>query len=64
MVVGVGVGVSVGRAIGGRLAAGGSFEPILPAIMSTTPTSPRTMGSAQEERRFTWPSLAAAPTIR
>jgi hypothetical protein len=37
---------------------------MLPAIMSTTPTSPRTMGSAQEERRFTWPSLAAAPTIR
>src|SRR5687767_13561682 len=60
----VGWMVALGRAIGGRLAAGSSPRPTVPAIMSAAPATPRMIGSAQEDRRFTWPSLAAIPTGR
>ncbi len=47
--------VALGRAIGGRLAAGSSPRRMVPTIMSATPATARMIGSAQEERRFTWP---------
>lgn len=60
---GVGVvratGLGLGVVIGGRLGVVGSSRSRVPAIMSTTPATPRMIGSAHDERRFTWPSLAA-----
>src|SRR5687767_10083869 len=57
-----GVEVVVGK--GGMLVAGAASRSRVPTIMSATPANPSTVGSAQEERRFTWPSLAAVPTHR
>ena len=54
----------VGVRIGSRDGAGSPPESKEPTIMRATPATPRMSGSAQEERRFTCPSLAARPIGR
>lgn len=46
-------GVGLGGTIGGRLLGGSPSTSSVPMIMRVTPATPRMMGSAQPERRFT-----------
>ena len=51
--VGVAVAVAVGWAMSGRLGPGSDPGSAVPMIMSTTPVTPSTIGSAQLARRLT-----------
>jgi hypothetical protein len=51
--VGEAVAVAVGWAMSGRLGLGSEPGPAVPTIMSTTPATPSTIGSAQLARRLT-----------
>ena len=51
--VGDGVEVAVGWAMSGRLGLGSVPVAVVPTIMSTTPATPSTIGSAQLARRLT-----------